>query len=146
MIGLAVAMAGCLSEPPPTTESSSQEVRNGSDDPPDPEPDPPVCVHRQGCSLTFLGGYNSTTQSQLGCSQNYRYWNGYPAGFMGGIGAFCPNTSTVRSIFHGYGIQPSGYCDECLTVPTNKVFIFWTYILGPGCPSGCTPGPYPSPL
>jgi len=142
MIGLAVAVAGCLSEPPPTTESRSQEVRNGSDDPPDPEPDPPVCTTTPHCSLTFIGGYNSTAQSQLGCSQNYRYTNGYPAGFLGGIGAFCPNTTTVRNLFHAPGFPP-GYCDGCITVPANKIFLFWVEFVGPGCPSGCATGPYP---
>jgi hypothetical protein len=145
LIGVAVAMAGCLSAPPPTTESRSQEVKNGPDDPPDPDPDP-VCTATPSCTFTFIGGYQSTLQQQLGCSQSYRYMNGFPAGFMGGIGFFCPNTSTVRNLFHSYAAFAPGYCDDCVTVPASKIFVFWTEFVGPGCPSGCSPGPYPSPL
>lgn len=113
--------------------------------PPDPDdpPDPPTCVTLVGCSFQFVGGTSTNPLSaQLHCGQQYRYMNGFHAGVLGGIGSFCPDSvgnRTILAAHHMAGFR-AGYCDTCLTVPTGKLFVFWTEFVGPGCPSGCIPG------
>lgn len=138
-----VVVAGCVNTPLPATESRSQQIGTGDDEPPDPEP---VCVDTPGCSLTYLGGYQLPLQSQLRCSQTYRYWSGYSAGFLGGIGFFCPDIPSNRTLFRHWAAFLHDYCDTCITIPPAKMFVFSTLFVGPDCPSGCIPGDPPSPL
>ena len=144
---LLVAITGtataCVATPIDNGADQS-ELGIGDDGPPDP-PDPPVCVTNT-CTKTYDGGYVTTLQQQLGCSQTYRYKTNKSAGFLGGLGSFCPTTAiNILRTYHYHGFA-AGYCDHCITVPTNKVFVFWTEWYGPGCPGGCEPGPSPGPI
>src|SRR5258707_1337039 len=93
--GLATA---CAVTPEADPESTSQELTKGDDGPPEP-PDPRVCATTPGC--TFVPNsvaVVSPLQGQLLCGSARRYTSGAPAGFLGGIGSFCPDTPTVRSV------------------------------------------------
>jgi hypothetical protein len=81
-------------------------------------------------------------QSLLGCGPVYRWSNGANAGILGGVGSYCPDTPSNRQYLHDNGLTgfSSGYCDTCLNVPCGQLFVFWSYFVGPTCPSSCTYG------
>lgn len=142
VVGLAT---GCAVAPEPETSSAELAIGSGSAEPPDPPEDPPVCV-RDHCTKVLVGGYVTTAQQQLGCSQSYQYQPNGPGSFQGGYASYCPNTPTVLTYLRNHNLRGfgPGYCSHCmLAVPANKVFVFWLENIGPGCPGGCEPVPYP---
>lgn len=141
-------IAACLQAPADEAESTSQAISNGGDGPPDPPPLPPTCDVTRGCSVTYVGGYATTLQSQLRCAQSSRYWAGADSGFLGGIMSSCADTPGNRSVLRaaGYRAFLPGYCNTCLAVPAGRLFVFWSEFVGPGCSSGCTTSPSPSRL
>lgn len=146
MIVAGLAAGGCVVGSPEALESTETSERTqelGSIIiPPNL---PTLCYSSPGCSLTYLGGYVTTLQQALGCSQTYRYWSNATAGFMGGRASYCADTTTNRSLLRssGYRIYEPGYCNDCLDIPETKMFVFWEEWWGPGCPSSCAPGNSP---
>ena len=132
------AHPGPVLPPPPATTGTVQP------------PPPPACTNQ--CTelpqCTFGYSYEDSSdplQKQLGCSPVYRYTNGANSGILGGVGSFCPDTAANRKILHDKGRKgyAHGYCDTCLNVPCGKLFVFWSFMIGPGCPSGCRIGTAP---
>lgn len=147
---VAIAAAGLLAsgciEPPSDEEISTttQAMDDDPDDPPfddePPPPPPPACKSRPGCWLRAKSYYSTSLQFQLGCTRSYDYYAGHTDPSPGGVGAFCPNTASVRNAlrYHRILIYDAGYCTTCLKVPWNQVFAFFGGIYhGPGCSSGC---------
>ena len=113
--------------------------------PPKPEPEQPSYEH--ACTVetwAYLPAQDEALRVSLGCDPAIRYFNGASAGWLGGIGALCPNTPALRAHFHG-GFGPD-YCDDCLHAPPGKVYVFFSGFMGPNCPSGCRLGVGPGPI
>jgi hypothetical protein len=98
-----------------------------------------ACVEKPGCAFT-AGGTDpmDPLQAQLGCGPIFTY-SSQPAL---GVGSFCPDTADNRRVLHDHqkAAYLPGYCDPCLTVPPDKLFVFWK-LNGPSCPSTCGPTP-----
>jgi hypothetical protein len=118
-------------------------------DPPLPPPLPPPargaggCIEMDGCSFkSAWPDSNNPLQKQLGCGPVFQYFNGAGQGILGGTGSFCPDTPANRKLLHQKGLtgHHAGYCETCMGVPADKIFVFWDYFMGPSCPSGCRTG------
>ena len=132
----------CLTTPPAELESTSQVI--GRDAGP---LEPPLCERTPSCSLV-PSTLVHPLQRLLGCGPSSEYFNGYSGGFMGGIASFCPDSADARTALRAARIPAyqAGFCTQCLTVPAGMLFVFWTVLQGPGCPSSCNPGSPPAPL
>lgn len=158
LVPLTALLAACSSAQEPRTESSEDALSLGGIAPAPtairlpPPPPPPTCFSsltpNPGCSLYSLPGATNATQQLLGCGQIYGYHNGANAGVLGGTGLFCPDTAANRAYLHdhhfsGFG---AGYDDTCIQVPCGQIFVFWSYFVGPNCPSSCHTVSGPPPI
>jgi hypothetical protein len=104
----------------------------------------PACVERLPCSFRPITGEPSDPiQIQLGCGPTYEYVSSSPLNAWSGIGSFCPDSPANRDMLRDSGKfgYLSGFCDTCLGVPEDKIFVFWKHS-GPNCPSSCGPMPF----
>jgi hypothetical protein len=101
-----------------------------------------ACAERPHCSFEpEASSPPDPLQAQLGCGPLYRYQNGEKGG-DNGLGSFCPDSPATRKTLHDagkHGYLP-GYCQSCLGVPADKIFVFWKLFDQPSCPSTCAPG------
>jgi hypothetical protein len=128
--------AGCVA---PTDTDDSEALSRG-DEPAE------QCTSMPACSNTpYITPYINALQRQLGCDTTRRFTTGVSAGFIGGLGSFCPDTAYVRSQLRAghYRGWESSYCNDCIEVRGGQLFVFWTIFMGPGCPGGCEPMPPP---
>jgi hypothetical protein len=148
---VAVAIAACGSAPEPQTESTEAPLSVGGIVP-QPRPRPPLCwdvyTPNAGCSIYALDGATNPTQQLLGCGPIYGYHNGANAGILGGTGSFCPDTPSNRAYLHDHNFTGfgGGYDDSCIVVPCGQIFVFWSYFMGPNCPSSCHTVSGPPPI
>lgn len=113
--------AGCVATPFDESEATGSSVVEPS------------------CALSQFHGYASPLQQQLGCTELYFYW---VQGVSGSLGAaFCPDTDANRArlTLQHIPFDVPGFYNDCLTVPTGKLFAVFAEYPGPGCPTGCTP-------
>jgi hypothetical protein len=157
---IAGIIVACGNAPETTSQSASQDplmiaggdlapppVKRLPPPPPPPPPQPAACMSTctdlPQCSFGYsYEDSGDPTQKTLGCSPVYRYMNGANSGILGGVGSFCPDTPDNRQYLHDHNYSgfTSGYCDTCLNVPCGKIFVFWSYFIGPSCPSSCVVG------
>lgn len=145
-IAIAAALAGCAVDVEDLDGDETSETDQEVNTFPFPMPGPIQLCYYNNAHSVFFGGYYSATQQNLGCTQTWKYYSGAQAGFLGGNGAFCPDTPYVRWILNGKPAFHAGYCDNGINVPAGQVFVFWTTWVGPGCPSGCEVGTFPGPI
>jgi len=137
----ALPAAGCELDDEPRASTETAEATLAPADPSELS----ACEVTPHCVFKVQGPLTDAVQSQLGCDQQYYYGSGAPGGFLGGIGSFCVDSADNRKALRaararGY-VAP--YCNTCLTVPGDKLFVFWSIFEGPGCPSGCSQGTAP---
>lgn len=145
-IAVVAAMAGCAVDVEDPDADQTAETDQEVNAFPIPNPGPIQFCYYNGASSSFYGGYMTNSQINAGCTQTYKYYSGAQAGFLGGYGAYCPDSPYARYILRGKVAFQGGYCDSGVNVPYGQLFVFWSTWVGPGCPSGCEPRPYPGPI
>lgn len=105
-----------------------------------------VPLYEAKCSLEPLPGGDkgpiAEKAKKLGCGPVLRYFGGGGAGWLGGLGTYCPDDKAVRDAAGMGFVGP--YCDGCLKVPAGQIFVIWESFVGPNCPSGCPISPSPT--
>jgi len=103
-----------------------------------------TCTKQVGCSFgPATTDPRDPIQIQLGCGPAFGYESRDPANPWLGTGSFCPDSPDARRVLHDnrkLGYLP-GYCETCMGVPADQIFVFWGQLNGPNCPSSCGPQP-----
>jgi|GEM_PF-3515943 len=151
VIGMSALATGCLAtsdeDVTPTSQPTAQPETGAA--PAEAHANTALaCESTPRCSLTPFPLNRDPLQVALGCGPTTEYENGYSIGFMGGEGSFCVDTAFNRKTLHAAGKSAflPGYCSTCLTVPAGQLYVIWTPLEGPGCPSSCAPGTAPTRL